>query len=1483
MEYRVIKCINKNCINNLHGIYVSIQVDHMKCPLCGSLMKLEGQNWLETIGNDDEQWIKGATDDYPCVIAYEYNRLRELCKKKNSYAVIFCLKDMFEAFFKFETLLGYAWAASEMDGSFMKNTISLITTPNLSLGAWVELSNLLIKGLKAAKRKLPECIPLDDIRKSYEAMQIVSWRNEKIGHGAMELEDDEEFQNSVRLMLSKLHDLFSKLDGIIRKQQLYADGKTSETEYDLTGASKARGLGIEGFVYFRDEDRKVNFIVDPYIVIRKHEKRGLGVYFFDNQKTNSLTQFQAYAEGTRANEMMLYFSNLRQMLDKYAICELISPDDKNISVEESRELDIVHMSHPFVNPKHIVEWIKVCVSTHDRGIFLLKMQRGMGKSALSEKLSNLYKDFVKISDDLDVRTYHFNRAQSAREDDFRYCIEWAWENQYEGGGWARAPRISDFENREIHGAAAFCNYLREVRLYSKDKRRKSKVLMVLDGIDEIVSDVLWEFIPRIEDLSEGIYFLLTTRDPETEDIPEYSANRIRGLETTRTYNVRGESKAYESFLYDYISKSKLKNIPEKDKLTLMNLADHKVLYFGMMCKLVENGVAIEELSNVGNLVRLYVSALDRMYDEREAVFFHEVLAILSTLGELEPLYLSEIAILTMDGEITLRLIGIMRDLSPIIKVERGENGNLYSLANMRMAKECRNCISDTESFVRGIVRLIMALIKDKREVTGTAYEAAAANIVELARYLPEGVVCMGQDARAIFDEFIENEQQNANNSDRKDRLMDYYWQRICLYSDLLGGENHETIIEKNNLSLMLLDDGRIKEAFVLQKEVYETSRNMFGENHIETLVFKGNLATIISCYGRLETALEMQQSVCISLKQKIGLKNKHTLDAMNNMASTLFDLGRYEDALKLQQLVYNVKKETLGINSPDTIGAMDNLAITLEKLGRYTEALEMHRKVYEDSCRIFGEGHPNTLIAMSNYAVTLDESNPNRMEMLQRVYDGYVVIFGAYHPMTLGVMSNMASAYIRDGKYADALELSQRVYDYRKELYGESNPKTIQIQSKIASIYENIGRYREALALWLEVYEKRISTFGENHSDTILSESHVASVYSELGQYDQALKMHEDAYKRHQRVYGNNNPNTLIILSELASDLECLGRNEEALLMRREDYSCTKAIYGELHSSTLDAMNNLAVSLSNVGKKGEALELLQLMYEKCKGFLRRDHPTAISALHNYVMTLSELGDKERALELQNQVYDAWVMLLGENHPKTLVALKNVASILESLGKGEEALQAYQSVYNKRKEVLGPKHPDTIMVQNNLACVLDLIHRNEEALEMQKKAYEECREVLGDDAPYTMICLENLAGLLSHMNFYVEAEQCYRTLYEIRKEFLGEEHQETLSVMRIIGNILTRLGRHKEALQIREKLLDIQRRLYGDLHHETVNSLEAVAKSLCYVDRYKESLMLLQEVYNAKKTLCDESDVQMVKLAEAICAVKKLCEITGQSF
>ena len=151
------------------------------------------KNWTEKINWLEEDYLS----ELPTVIAYEYCRMRKLLIEENQiYGALIELKDVLEVTIKFYVATGISLLNSQnkKDDSTVK-LLYEITEKELSLGDWAAAAS------EIAKLDVDEslCNICDEIREfafSTKGPQLIRWRNQTLGHGALSDASTKEYQDN---------------------------------------------------------------------------------------------------------------------------------------------------------------------------------------------------------------------------------------------------------------------------------------------------------------------------------------------------------------------------------------------------------------------------------------------------------------------------------------------------------------------------------------------------------------------------------------------------------------------------------------------------------------------------------------------------------------------------------------------------------------------------------------------------------------------------------------------------------------------------------------------------------------------------------------------------------------------------------------------------------------------------------------------------------------------------------------------------------------------------------------------------------------------------------------------------------------------------------------------------------------------------------------------------------------------------------------
>ncbi|KAF2258231.1 TPR-like protein, partial [Lojkania enalia] len=219
--------------------------------------------------------------------------------------------------------------------------------------------------------------------------------------------------------------------------------------------------------------------------------------------------------------------------------------------------------------------------------------------------------------------------------------------------------------------------------------------------------------------------------------------------------------------------------------------------------------------------------------------------------------------------------------------------------------------------------------------------------------------------------------------------------------------------------------GNYQAAWEMGISALEARKVTLGEEHPDTLNSLNSIGLVLVWQGKFKEAEAMHQRALQANKRVLGDDHPSTLTSIANLASTYRNQGRWKEAEELFVQVIEISKRVLGADHPDTLTSMANLASTYRNQGRWKEAEELEVQVMEMSKRVLGDDHPHTLISMANLASTYrNQGRWKEAEELEvQVMEASKRVLSDDHPHTLTSMANLASTYRNQGRWKEAEEL----------------------------------------------------------------------------------------------------------------------------------------------------------------------------------------------------------------------------------------------------------------------------------------------------------------------------------------------------------------------------------------------------------------------------------------------------------------------------
>lgn len=302
--------------------------------------------------------------------------------------------------------------------------------------------------------------------------------------------------------------------------------------------------------------------------------------------------------------------------------------------------------------------------------------------------------------------------------------------------------------------------------------------------------------------------------------------------------------------------------------------------------------------------------------------------------------------------------------------------------------------------------------------------------------------------------------------------------------DLLGPDDRDVLVARNELAGAYIDAGALKQGISLYEAVVADSERIQGVEHLDTLIARNNLARSYRHAGRAGEAIPLYEAVLESNMNSSGADHFHTYIARNNLAEVYVDVGRIEEGVALFRLNLAYREQALGDDHPNTLLSRCNLASALAAAGAIDEALALHKATVADRERVLGADHPDTLTSRNN----------------------------------------LASTHRRAGQLEQAIALLEANHNDLVRLLGPEHPNTLVAQSNLASTYGDAGQTDRCIALHEATLADLIRLLGPTHPSTLISRNNLAGVYSQLGQADRAVQMLTEALADAETVFDLEHP-----------------------------------------------------------------------------------------------------------------------------------------------------------------------------------------------------------------------------------------------------------------------------------------------------------------------------------------------------------------------
>lgn len=687
----VLKC--KNCGEE---ICISENSVELICPHCKN-------SHMEFLEKRDDKIYDNIDEKFPVFIGHEYKRFYELINSGHVTGAWAELRDVIEVIIKVPAIIILAFlidSPMEMEGREDKRILQCITGKKMSLGDWVSILSLMRKST-LVEDNIPTLKELAEYAYNFaREYDVVTWRNEMLGHGALPFEYEDGFKSSFFRLSKGIDECLEQSLNCYGKITFQISGKDVE-DFSIRATVDRKEINLNNSIL------EENFFCDGMDINSSKVKcinyiRGIGKLIYSRK----------YIELHEYFNTQSVHSKMKRNVEQ-----------QNWTLEGELLLQQLNQSVDYEDNPILMDWLTEELKQEEKGLFMLCMDRGMGKTAFVSSINSLLTD--NEEDFCVTRVYYCSSLQYRSTEDFLTQMNSLFRMNYDVNKTIIAHATANLRMEDSRqDVADFLGIVLErIRRESYDETKK--LLFIIDGIDEICmasrGKSIFDFIPEKSQLSEGIYILLTCRNEDSQELNPYTKKKIVDLQKKnqckiKSFSVSDESfkKRYSKVLKKYLRKQIGKAFNELEKEWILDLcekSEYRFIDFKIKTLLLKDkllrGEKIEEILDSTRGVDDFFSHIQKLCGEKLYHNIGRILVIIATAYR--PLSLKEISFLdtVIIDEISMEMLFILKSLDSLLVTRRlkrdGKNNEtVITIANeyyreeilKRFGHELRECVKE---------------------------------------------------------------------------------------------------------------------------------------------------------------------------------------------------------------------------------------------------------------------------------------------------------------------------------------------------------------------------------------------------------------------------------------------------------------------------------------------------------------------------------------------------------------------------------------------------------------------------------------------------------------------------------------------------------------------------------------------------------------------------------------------------------------------
>jgi eukaryotic-like serine/threonine-protein kinase len=330
------------------------------------------------------------------------------------------------------------------------------------------------------------------------------------------------------------------------------------------------------------------------------------------------------------------------------------------------------------------------------------------------------------------------------------------------------------------------------------------------------------------------------------------------------------------------------------------------------------------------------------------------------------------------------------------------------------------------------------------------------------------------------------------------------------------GRNHpESAIAMNDLGLVLVKKGNLKEAEPLFHDSLEILRKTYGQKHTEIANVLNNLAELYLSKGDLSKAESVHYEELAIRRSLLGNNDPDVAVSLNDLAVVLGTKGDYDTAEKLHREALSILRKTKGNYFPDVASTLNNIAVILETKKEYSKAEPLFQEALAIRRKLLGNEHPEVAWTLYNYAYLMQQKGDSdqAIKLSEEVLSMRKKSLADEHPIVAATLHLLGLSFIHTGKAAKALPVLKESLELRRRTLSSDHWLVSNSEAALGNCLTHLNQYTEAEKLLLKGYANLKNKLGDDHEKTQLVLQWIVEMYEDWGKPN-AAKSYKNRLKR---------------------------------------------------------------------------------------------------------------------------------------------------------------------------------------------------------------------------------------------------------------------------------------------------------------------------------------------------------------------------------